>query len=175
MAETVSLDEVSLPLLTGTSSRGYSYQMVRTVVNEQIDARPVTTTQPPGASSDPLAQSAAAIPIEMYAPPSREQLFWARHLAWLLAPNGRPSLLARAWGVMAVAPFAHITFFSLSYQAYLYDVFHQTKNARFWHQVCMPLNNLMLMVAPASVTAGSIDGRTIYAALILAWCLAQVV
>jgi hypothetical protein len=121
-------------------------------------------------------QPAEGLAAELYAPPSREQLFWSRHLAWLLAPpGGRPSLLARAWGVVAVAPFAHITFFSLFYQAYLYDVFHQTKNARFWHQVCMPLNNLMLMAALAPVSIAGTDGRTAYAALLLAWYLAQAV
>lgn len=118
-------------------------------------------------------QPAEGLPAELYAPPSREQLFWARHLRWLLAPAGRPSLLARAWGVIAVAPFAHITFFSLSYQAYLYDVFHQTRSARFWHQLCMPLNNLMIMAALAPVSVGSVGGRTVYAAVVLAWYLAQ--
>jgi hypothetical protein len=118
-------------------------------------------------------QPVEGLPVELYAPPSREQLFWARHLPWLLAPAGRPSLLARAWGVIAVAPFAHITFFSLFYQAYLYDVFHQTRSARFWHQVCMPLNNLMIMAALAPVSIGGVGGRTLYAAVLLAWYLAQ--
>ncbi|HEY0714211.1 MAG TPA: hypothetical protein VGF45_16130 [Polyangia bacterium] len=118
---------------------------------------------------------AAGIPTEVYAPPSREQLFWARRLAWLLAPRGTPSLLARAWGVMAVAPFAHITFFSVPYQAYLYEVFHLTKNARFWHQLCMPLNNLMIMAALGAVTSGGLDAAAIYAFLIAGWYLAQAI
>jgi hypothetical protein len=126
-----------------------------------------------GASNGRPTHQSAGVPSEMYAPPSREQLFWARHLPWLLAPSGRPSLLARAWGVMAVAPFAHVTFFSLSYQAYLYDVFHLTKNARFWHQLCMPLNNLMIMAALGSVTVGGLDGGAIYALLLIGWYLAQ--
>ena len=122
-----------------------------------------------------LMQPAAGLPAEMYAPPSREQLFWARHLAWLLAPSGRPSLLARAWAVVAVAPYAHITFFSLDYQAYLYDVFHQTRNARFWHQLCMPINNLMIMAALMSTTLVGLDGGAIYALLLITWYLAQAI
>jgi hypothetical protein len=118
-------------------------------------------------------QPVEGLPAEIYAPPGREQVFWARHLAWLVAPpGGRPSLLARAWGVVAVAPFAHITFFDLSYQAYLYDVFHQTRNARFWHQVCMPLNNLMIMAALAPVGVAGVAGDTACAVALLGWYLA---
>jgi hypothetical protein len=120
-------------------------------------------------------QPAEGLPAEIYASPSREQLFWSRHLDWLLAPQGRPSLPARALGVVAVAPFAHITFFSLFYQAYLYDVFHQTRNARFWHQLCMPLTNLMIMAALAPIPIAGSDGRTAYAAIVLAWYLTQAV
>ncbi|HEY0706703.1 MAG TPA: hypothetical protein VGG33_07900 [Polyangia bacterium] len=131
----------------------------------------MTTSESPTAS----AESRGVGPREMYAPPSREQLFWARRLAWLLAPSGRPSALARAWGVMAVAPFAHITFLSVPYQAYLYDVFHLTKNARFWHQLCMPLNNLMIMVALGSLTVAGVNAASLYAVLLLGWYLAQAI
>jgi hypothetical protein len=127
-------------------------------------------------SGSVAVQPAEGTPAELYAAPSREQLFWTRHLAWLFAPpEGRPSLLARAWGVVAVAPFAHITFFSLSYQAYLYDVFHQTKNARFWHQLCMPLNNLMIMAALAPLDLAGLNGGAVYALVLLAWYLAQAI
>ena len=122
-----------------------------------------------------LVQPAPGLPAEMYAPPSREQLFWARHLPWLLAPSDRVSLLARAWGVLAVAPYAHLTLFSFSYQAYLYDVFHQTRNTRFWHQLCMPLTNLMVMAALAPVTVGGTDGGALYALVLLAWYLTKAI
>jgi hypothetical protein len=121
-------------------------------------------------------QPVEGLAVEMYAPPSREQRFWTRHLAWLLAPTEpRPSLPVRAFGVVAVAPFAHITFFSLFYQAYLYDIFHQTRRARFWHQLCMPLTNLMIMAALAPIAVAGSDGRTAYALLLLVWYLAQAV
>ena len=126
-------------------------------------------------SGEAEVQPAEGLGAELYSPPSREQLFWARHAACLLAPRGRPSLPARAWGVIAVAPFAHITFFSLSYQAYLYDVFHQTRAARFWHQLCMPLINLMIMAALAPIAVLGVRGSNIYALLLLGWYLVQAI
>ena len=122
-------------------------------------------------------QPADGLPARAFAPPTAEQLFWSRHLHWLLAPaDGKPTLLARAWGVMAVAPLAHITFFSLFYQAYLYDVFHQGRNSRFWHQLCMPIGNLMIMAALMPLwTMGGLDGGALYALILLAWYVAQAI
>ena len=132
----------------------------------------------PGAASRPSLQHYVrpmpGCKVEMYFPPSPEQLRLVRRLGPLVAPgDNRGSLLARVWGVFAVAPFAHWTFFSLPYQTYLYDIFHQTKNARFWHQVCMPLNVLMLLVFLAQFGAGATNGALIGAAVLGAWYFAQ--
>ena len=121
-------------------------------------------------------QPADGLPARAFAPPTAEQLFWSRHLHWLLAPaHGKPTLLARAWGVVSVAPFAHITFFSLFYQAYLYDVFHQGRNSRFWHQLCMPIGNLMIMAGLMPLSAGGLDGGGLFALILLVWYGAQAI
>jgi uncharacterized membrane protein YGL010W len=112
---------------------------------------------------------------EAFVPPSAEQRFWARTFPWLFSPaDGRGNLITRAWAVFSVAPYAHVTFFSLTYQAYLYDLFHQSKNARFWHQVCMPIVNFMIMVALAQFTLGGVwNGALAYTAVLAVWYLTQ--
>jgi hypothetical protein len=117
-------------------------------------------------------------------PPSAEQRFWARLLPVLFAPrDGRGTWLTRAWGVFTTAPFANVTLFSLPYQAYLYDVFHQSRVTRAVHAVTVPLVNLLLMVAlgvafPAAAFPAeapgffALDGALAYAALLLVWFVA---
>ena len=133
---------------------------------------------PQPSSPDRASQGEA----NLYVPLSREHRFWLHRLGNFVAPrDGRGSLASRAFGVFAVAPFAHLTFFSLAYQAYLYDIFHQSKNARFWHFTCMPLINLMIMVALAQFSLTGThppehgvvwlapNGALIYAAVLLLW------
>src|SRR4051794_39652911 len=108
----------------------------------------VSSTRDPASLDSWLQRSSA--PARLLHPPSREQRFWLRVLPSILSPaDGRGSLPVRALHVFGVAPFAHVTFFSLMYQAYLYDIFHTTKTARFFHQLCMPVCNFMIMAALA--------------------------
>lgn len=130
-------------------------------------------TNEPVAASDAYTWPMAGMHAEAYAPPSPEHRFWLRVLKDFIAPrDGKGSLLSRAWGVFAVAPFAHITFFNLDYQAYLYDIFHTTKTARFGHQTCMPPNVFMMIVALMQFRAGPVNAGLVLAVVLTAWYVA---
>jgi hypothetical protein len=77
---------------------------------------------------------------QIWAPPSRGQLFWMRHLPALFSPDPPASgRLARWWGIATVTPATNVTGLNLRYQAYLNLVFHRTRLARAGHAICMPL------------------------------------
>lgn len=132
--------------------------------------------------SAPAGSAPCAVPLvlapgvekaEAYVAPGPEQRFLTRTFTWLYAPqDGRGNLVARAWHVFAVAPYAHTTFMNLDYQAYLYDIFHTTKTARFGHQTCMPPNVFMMIVALMQFPAGPWNLGLVLAAVLTAWYVA---
>lgn len=98
----------------------------------------------PAASGDPVA---------VYVEPTREQLFWVKTLEGLVSPpDNRGSWAARVLARVGVTPIAHLAWGSLTFQAYLYELFHQTLLARFWHFVLMPLVLVAGMVFLAPLT-----------------------
>ncbi len=142
----------------------------------------MSTVQPPinpsageksHASAVPLVKAPGIDQAEAFVPPGSEQRFLTRTFTWLYAPqDGRGNLLARAWHVFAVAPYAHTTFMNLDYQAYLYDIFHTTRTARFGHQTCMPPNVFMMIVALMQFSFAGFNAGLILAAVLTAWYVA---
>lgn len=95
----------------------------------------------------------ATDPVAVFVPPSREQLFWAGALEGLVSPpDNRGSLAARMIARVGVTPIAHLAWFSLTFQTYLYELFHQTHLARICHFVLMPLVLMAGMVSLAPLT-----------------------
>lgn len=121
----------------------------------------------------PLVLAPGVAHAEAFVAPGPEQRFLTRRFTWLYAPqDGRGNLLARAWHVFAVAPYAHTTFMNLDYQAYLYDIFHTTKTARFGHQSCMPPNVFMMLVALMQFPVLGLNAGLVLAAVLTAWYVA---
>lgn len=91
--------------------------------------------------------------IEVYVEPTPEQLFWVKTLEGLVSPpDNRGSWATRVLARVGVTPIAHLAWGSLNFQAYLYELFHQTLLARFWHFVLMPLVLVAGMVFLAPFT-----------------------
>jgi hypothetical protein len=136
------------------------------------------------ADLDHLVQRTAPVTVEVFAPPSSEARWLARHLSWLVAPEGgSPKWYTRLLGVSVVAPFTQFTVLSFDLQAFLFSVFHTRVWARLGHGLFMPMVNFFVMVALAQLRVGphptehgwsgpSLNGATLYAALLLAWYLA---
>ena len=108
---------------------------------------------------------------EIYVEPSHEARFLLKHLSWLVSPaDQRGSLPSRLIRSAMVAPFTQLTFFSFDLQAFLFQIFHQTKVARFGHFTFMIGVNFFLMSALSQFTlSDSINGGTLYAAVLLLW------
>lgn len=118
---------------------------------------------------------------ELFVPPSEEAQRLVKHLGWLVAPaDDRGGVLSRAVGVIVVAPFTQLTFFSYDLQAFLYEIFHTRIWARVGHFVLMPVVNFSVLVALAQVrfdphpTTHTLEllplsGATIYGLVLLLW------
>lgn len=111
---------------------------------------------------------------EMFVPPSVEARRLVRRLGWLVAPReGEETLLSRAFGVVVVAPFTQLTFFSYELQAFLFEVFHTRWPARVGHFTFMLAVGFFVMagLAPYDLGLGLpfVNGATAYAALLLVW------
>ena len=115
---------------------------------------------------------------QIWIPPSRGQLFWARHAPALFgAADG--GTLARWWKIATVAPSTNVTVLNLPYQAYLNMIFHRTRLARLGHAVCMPVIVTGLLALCCPVRLGPADspvnGSLPAAALLAVWWLAWAV
>ncbi len=112
--------------------------------------------------------------FEMFLPPSVEARRLVRRLGWLVAPNeGEETILSRALGVVVVAPFTQLTFFSYDLQAFLFAVFHTRWPARFAHFAFMLAVNFFVMAGLSAFDFGLdsvlVNGATSYASLLLVW------
>lgn len=127
----------------------------------------------------------AATQAEIFVEPSREARFLLKNFGWLVSPTDeRGSLLSRLIRSAMVAPFTQMTFFSFDLQAFLFQIFHQTKVSRFGHFTFMIAVNFFLMVGLNGVytTTLEVGGSTLhigagtaYAALLAAWYIAMAV
>lgn len=117
---------------------------------------------------------------EIFHPPSDEATWWVSHAPWLVAPaEGQPSLLSRMVGVIVVAPFTQFTLFSYELQAFLFEIFHQTRIARIGHFIFGIAVNYFLMAGLLHVTPltglplpefiGSLRGADLYAGTLMIW------
>ncbi|WP_330924859.1 hypothetical protein [Candidatus Sororendozoicomonas aggregata] len=119
------------------------------------------------------------IQAEVFVEPSNEAKFLLRNFGWLVSPpDKRGNFLSRAIRSAMVAPFTQMTFFSFDLQAFLFQIFHQTKLARFGHFTFMMFVNMFIMaglrgVEIATLSNGVIfSGATTYAAILLIWYVA---
>jgi hypothetical protein len=122
------------------------------------------------------------LPAQIWVPPSRGQLFWARHAPALFGPVDGGTL-ARWWRIATVAPSTNMTVLNLPYQAYLNMIFHRTRLARLGHAVCMPVivTGLLALCCPVrfgpvnGLAGGPVNGSLPAAALLAVWWLAWAV
>jgi hypothetical protein len=107
-------------------------------------------------------------PAEVYCPPTAEQLFWARKLRrWVAPSDRRGDALSRAMRAVGITPIAHLAWFSLSFQTYLYEIFHRTTIARIGHFLLMPLLICTGLAAAAPLAiAGPVNGSAMLALLL---------
>jgi len=74
---------------------------------------------------------------QLWVEPSREARFLLRAMPWLVSPGESDSAAARIVRNALVAPFTQLTFFSFDLQAYLFELFHDSRRARAGHAVGM--------------------------------------
>ncbi|MFO0626109.1 MAG: hypothetical protein U0325_10875 [Polyangiales bacterium] len=125
--------------------------------------------------------------VEVFVPPSAEARWLARRFRALLAPpSGVPDRRSRVLGFFVVAPFTQFTLLSWDLQMFLFEVFHTRLSARLGHGLFMPAVNFFVMAALAQLRVGapptahawtgpSLNGATVYAALLITWYFAVAV
>ncbi len=98
----------------------------------------------------------------MFDTPGRAQRFWMRSLPCLLAPaDGRGHWLARATNMVLVVPLTLLTPMSLTYQAYLNQIFHRRWPAKVGHGAFIPVTTWLIMVAASSVLGQRPEGHAL--------------
>lgn len=103
---------------------------------------------------------------QMYRPLTPGHSWWLMRLRRVLAPaEAEESWFTRAVAVFFVVPFAPLTPLDLTYQTYLYEVFHRSRFARLVHLLLFPLVNITVMVGLAAVA----HGDAIFAGVLALW------
>ncbi|KAJ7394304.1 hypothetical protein OS493_000106 [Desmophyllum pertusum] len=107
---------------------------------DQVDAAASVEVLTATDEHDPLLRSPQA---KRYWPDSWEMSWWRRHCCDPMMRSR--NCFTRFWAAFFVAPLTNVTGFSLYYQLYLAEIFHQRFLTKLGHYLFMPLIVMMMM------------------------------
>jgi hypothetical protein len=112
--------------------------------------------------------------VEILHPPTREMLFWNRALGrWISPRPDQENFFTRMLGVILVTPSALFANLSVSYQAYLFLLFHRSRLVRAAHALLMPLIMSAVFAGLCTIDVAGVNAGLIALGLLLAWYVVQ--